>query len=779
MRAKLQYIPGTVKEPQNTKSTGAAWQETSLVHFPDGKLTPIPPFVESPPNVNSLALQGTCRAQWAGRLGGSNSGAYYFFGTHSHLYSEYNGIRYNITPFADQKSELLGTNPLGFTSADATMDVTWTAHGLSVGDEVTFSGATDAASVNATTYINISHRVATVTNANVFTVELGTTAGSTTTGGGSAITAYAVGRTAVLGTDPVTTRYDDVQSTPLVTVSGSNIIDVYTFLYDEIVAGDSITISGIVGTAGLLNGIPVAELNTTHTVLDVPGLYFRIRVNTAATSSGAPTESGSVISMKALKITYTSHGLSAGDRIKLSFATGPIGGVPASEINKEHVISVIETANTFIVPCTTAATSLASGGGTTVSIFKQIASGNQNQSFLSGYGAGLYGAGLYGTDRVSSTTPSYPRISSFDNFGNQYIYCPGDYSAGDGQKLYIWDGDTDVAPQILDGGLFPNAPTDCNWVAVVANQIVALCGTNIVIGLTDPSTGGATFPTVPSTTAYGDVIPVQRSTRLLSIAPFGEKSAIVFAPEPLLLRLVGGVWDLVELGNDYPIVSPSAFCKINDGIMWYAQDGNYYFCDGGPITPIINRQNGEYVRARMNQNAIWTSFMMADQKHNQAWHYYPSTGQSNPDSYVIFNPSSGSFTTGTQSRTSAQRPSKVEQRFYMTNGATVYSAFNQGVTDFAWSARTAFFYIEPNSRFKLTRLYPNTSVTGTVSVKVLGREHAQDEDIDYGTFTFDSTSTAMTVRGAGRLIAFEFSGTQDFMLEDMEMEVQKMGTRRL
>ncbi len=688
----VKVMAGTIAEPQNTQSNEAAWQSTSQVHFPDDKMTPIPAYEESVGASGSLALQGTCRAQWAGRLGGSSTiaGAYYLFGTHSHLFAEYKAVRYNITPFADQKSELLGNNPLDVHSGSATMDINWTAHGLTVGDEITLAGSTTVDAVDATTYINISHRVVTVVNANKISITLGTTAGSTTSGGGANVTATAIGRAAVLGANPIS----------------------------------------------------VTNLSPTVTV------------------------------------TYTAHGMAVGDRFKLNFATA-VGGITTAMLNKEHIVASVSDANTITFTASGNASSTTTGGGSVVSIFKQIAAGNQNQTFLSGYGAGTYGSGLYDVNRFSTTAQSYPRIWSFDNFGNQFIMCAGDYSAGDGQKLYIWDGDRDVAPQILDGGLFPNAPTDCNWVAVVANQIVALCGTNIVIALTDPSTGGATFPTVPSTTAFGDVIPVQRSTRLLSIAPFGEKSAIVFAPEPMLLRLVGGVWDLVELGNDYPIVAPSAFCKINDGIMWYAQDGNYYFCNGGAVQPVINRMNGEYVRERTNQNAIWTSFMMADQKHGQAWHYYPSTGQSNPDSYVIFNPANKSFTTGAQNRTSAQRPSVIDQRFYMTNDDTVYAAFLQGSTTFSWSARTAFFFIEPNYRFKVTRLYPDTVVTGSVSVTIYGREHPQDDDINYGTYTLDADSTAITVRAASRLMALEFSGTTDFTLAGLKMEVQKMGTRRL
>jgi len=599
MLAELKTTSGTIKEPQNTQSNESSWQETSLVHFPDGKMTPIPDFNESDGAAGSLPLQGTCRAQWAGRLGGIDSiaGAYYLFGTHSHLFAEYKAVRYNITPLRTSSTPI--ANSIATTDTSKTITFTAVAHGQAVGDRVKISGAADT------------------------------------------------------------------------------------------------------------------------------------------------------------------------------------GGIPAVSINKEHIITAIATDTFSVLTDTSATSTVAAGGGASTVYFKQIAAGNQNQNFLSGYGAGLDGRGLYGTNRNSTTAQTYPRIWSFDNFGNQFIMCAGDYTAGDGQKLYIWNGDRDTAPTVLDSGLFPNAPTDCNWVSVVANQIVALCGTNIVIGLTDPTTGGATFPTVPATNAFGDLIPVQRSTRLLSIAPFGEKSAIIFAPEPMLLRLVGGVWDLVELGNDYPIASPSAFCKVNDGIMWYAQDGNYYFCNGGAVQQIINRQNGEYVRARLNQNAIWTSFLMADQKHGQVWHYYPSTGQNNPDSYVIYNPSGASFTVGNQNRTAAQRPSVIDQRFYMTNDDTVFASFAQGATSFAWSARTAFFFIDPVYRYKLTRLYPDTVVNGSVSVTIYGREHPQDDDINYGTYTLDANSTAITVRAASRLMAMEFSGTTDFTLAGLKMEVQRMGTRRL
>lgn len=769
----FKYLAGTIEAPQNTESTEARWSETDKVHFPDDKLTPIPSFAESMPSAGSLALSGTTRAQWASRLSGSTSisGAYYLFGTHSHLFAEYNATRYNMTPIANQKKETLGSDPLDTTSSDATLTIEIIAHGLSVGDLVTISGAADVGGVDANTYINIEHIVATTPSADSITVEMGTAAGSTATGGGDVVVAHTIAADRTLGTDPIETQYDATQTTPFATVSGNKTVTVTSFISNELAAGDTVTISGV---SGAVNGIPDTELNASHTVVTAGASTFTITVTTAATSTGSPTITAPNIAGHVVKISDTAHDLAVGDRIKIWGTDAAIGGIPLAELNREHIVTTVTSANDFVVATATAPTSSTTGGGTAVSVGIQIPAGNQYQAFKQGFGAGFFNTGKFGTNRVSATTPAYPRISSFDNFGNKFLYCAGDYSAGDGQKIYEWDGDRDVAPTpVLD------APDNCNWVAVIANQIVALCDTNIVIGLTDPSTGLALWPEIPSVSPIGDVIPVQRATRLLSLAPLGEKSGIVFAPEPYLLRLVGGVWDLVELGSEFPIVSPAAWCRHRDGIVWYGQDGNYYFCNGGSVRKIVNRQNGEYVRARTNGNAIWTTFLMQDQKHDQFWHYYPSIGQQDPDSYVVYNPLSESFTTGAQDRTAAQRPSVVDQRFYTTDDETIYSSFTIDPTNFNWSAKTAFFFLDPEYRWKIVRLMPDAIISGEVNIKILGKEHPMDQEIDYGTYTMDSNTTSMTVRGAGRLIALEISGSGNFTLPNLKMSAERMGRRRL
>ena len=84
----------------------------------------------------------------------------------------------------------LGSNPFASTSGSSTVTVTYTAHGLSNGNYVSFSGATTFASIPVT-MLNNTFIIAGVTT-NTFTITLPSsfTATATTSGGGSTVIVY-------------------------------------------------------------------------------------------------------------------------------------------------------------------------------------------------------------------------------------------------------------------------------------------------------------------------------------------------------------------------------------------------------------------------------------------------------------------------------------------------------------------------------------------------------------------------------------------------------------
>jgi hypothetical protein len=581
------YIPGTIKNPQQSDSSQAAWIDTDKVHFPDGNLTRIPAYEQLSYTEAPNGFNGICRGQYASRLT-SNDGVYQFFGTNSHLYVIFRGVQTNITPLK--------------TSATAT-----------------------------------------------------------------------------LGSDPVA---------------------------------------------------------TTNTSND-------------------------------LTITYTAHSFAVGDRIKLTGSTA-VNGVPADEINAEHIVQTTPTANTFTVTVQTAATSTGSGGGAAIDVFTQIDGGNENQQLGAGYGTGIYGSGIYGAPRFSGGAQIYPRIWSFADFGNEIVMCPGDYTTGDGQRIYVWDGDTAVAPTVL-----ANSPSDCNWVLVSNNSVIALCGSTIKIS----ESGNGTVWSGFTYTQFD----VQRAWRLISGINTDEDQVIVFAPRALLLRLVGGEWDLIEFDGNYAISSPQAVSTYRDGVIWYGDNGLYFYYDGGAVRTINNEQNGEFVRDNYNYGKVWHSFMFEDPQHDQVWHFYPSGQDTNSGNYVIINiRDSISFTLGTEQRNSAQKPEMIQRQFYMTDNTSIWSHFiiDDSSTEIPWTAKSAYTYIGDGFlRAQVNNIYPDLFVNDSLTLNIKGRDYPQSEEVDFGNYTINAAQRNIYTRAAGRLTSYAFSGTKEFTLLGMKLDVVGRGTR--
>ena len=497
---------GTQKSPQQTKISQPCFTDTDHVHFPDGRLTTLPPYAVASALNDYVTLLGGARFIHGQKRDGTFAGTWFVIGTSTRLYALKNSNLYNITPFADQKAESLGADPIAVHSGDATVTITWVAHGLSVGDAITLSGATTVDGFTAND-LNIEHTVATTPTADTFTIEMGTTASSTTTGGGASVTASSIGLGATLGANPISTT----------------------------------------------------NLDATVTVA------------------------------------YTAHGLAVGDRIKLRDATAT-GGIAAAQLNIEHIVATVPTDDTFTIEVAPA-TSTTTGGGSAVRIYKPIAAGNLNQDAATGYGAGLFGEGVLGVGGESQGAQTYPRIWSGAQFGNDMVLCAGDYLAGDGQKIYFWDCDTSKAPTVL-----ANAPTNCNWVTVVNNAVVALCGTQVRVC----EVGNATVWSGLTTFTSREL----SVWKLISGTAYTEKDGVIYAPNKAFLLSYTGdeyLWDLREIFNEDGILAPNAYAIVDAKIYWRGFRGTYIF-DGAPPRLIENGQNDDWIIQNTNYAQVWKCF---------------------------------------------------------------------------------------------------------------------------------------------------------------------------
>ena len=188
---KTVFKPGINREGTAYDNEGG-WFDCNLVRFRKGR----PEKFAGWEKVTSNTYLGTARAlhAWISLEGAKYLG----LGTHLKYYIN-EGLNFNdITPIRTTTSA--GDVTFSASNGDATITVADTAHGAVQNDFVTFSGASSLGGNITAAVLNQEYQVATVVNANSYTIEAKDTSGTTVTanssdtgnGGSSVVGAYHV-----------------------------------------------------------------------------------------------------------------------------------------------------------------------------------------------------------------------------------------------------------------------------------------------------------------------------------------------------------------------------------------------------------------------------------------------------------------------------------------------------------------------------------------------------------------------------------------------------------
>jgi len=188
---KITFRPGINREGTAYDNEGG-WFDCNLVRFRKGR----PEKFGGWEKITSSTYEGTARALHSFiSLGGTK---YLGIGTHLKYYIESGTVFNDITPIRSTTSA--GDVTFSATNGDATITVTDTAHGAVKNDFVTFSGASSLGGNITATVLNQEYQIATIVNANSYTIEAKDTSGTTVTanasdsgnGGSSVVGAYQV-----------------------------------------------------------------------------------------------------------------------------------------------------------------------------------------------------------------------------------------------------------------------------------------------------------------------------------------------------------------------------------------------------------------------------------------------------------------------------------------------------------------------------------------------------------------------------------------------------------
>ena len=188
---KLIFRPGINREGTDYDNEGG-WFDVNLVRFRKGRPEKFGGWLKLTANTflgTARALHNWVTLSSTKLLGIGTNLKYYIL----------EGSSYNdITPI--RSTTAAGDVTFSATNSDATITVTDTAHGAVKNDFVTFSGASSLGGNINSAVLNQEYQIATIVNANSYTIEAKNTSGVTVTanssdtgnGGGSVVGAYQI-----------------------------------------------------------------------------------------------------------------------------------------------------------------------------------------------------------------------------------------------------------------------------------------------------------------------------------------------------------------------------------------------------------------------------------------------------------------------------------------------------------------------------------------------------------------------------------------------------------
>ena len=502
-------------------------------------------------------------------------------------------------------------------------------------------------------------------------------------------------------------------------------------------------------------------------------------------------------------ITDVGHGAFTGDFIVINSAT-ETGGVTAATLNRleGYQITVVDADDyTFTVP--SAATSGATGGGTTIDITYLIGNaegvGFQNSDPALGFGVGTWGESTWGTARsVASSTVSLSATNwSLALWGEDLII-----NNLNGQ-LYYWDtsdGETTRAALVsLESGA-SGVPISVKCITV------SFPDRHLVVGGCTPLAGGAIDPmlvrwsnqedfvyfTPTSTNTAGDQR-LEIGTEIISMIPTKDETFIQTDEAAYGMSFVGPpfTFSFRLLAVNCGAVSLHGSINVDSDVYWIGKS-NFFFYNGAVQELPCSVQY--YVFNRIQLNYLDKVYGAHNKKYNEVTWFYVSTDNPNgtqspePDSYVTLNYADGAWTIGSLDRNvwhDAHGFRKVP--FAFDSDGKLYN-HETGTSDNG-SAMSA--YIETseveidasgNKLFMVDKIIPDATMTSNTNLylQLKTRKYPNATETIKGAFTVTSSTDKISTRAKGRQMAVKFysSGTEDdWSLGDFRVNTREDGLR--
>lgn len=361
-----------------------------------------------------------------------------------------------------------------------------------------------------------------------------------------------------------------------------------------------------------------------------------------------------------ITVTEVAHGAVAGSYVTFSDAVSLGGNITADVLNQNYIIDSVVDADNFTVEAvdTSGATVLANvsdtgnGGASTVASY-EITPGAEYAVPFSGWGAGTWGSSTWG---IGATTTANIRLWSQANFGEDLIL------ADRGGDIYIWDASagavagnraTFLTSAIGQSGV----PTIVNYTTVSDIFRFVFCfGCNPVgSSVLDPmlirwSDQEDAINWTPQATNQAGSLRLSNGSEIVT-ALQSRQEMLVWTDAALYgMQYLGApeVWGANLLGSNLTIASQNAAIIASDIAYWMGKD-KFYSYDG--VVKTLPCSIRSYIFDDFNQQQTDQVICGTNERFNEVWWFYCSSGSTTVDRYVIYNYGEDAWAYGNMART--------------------------------------------------------------------------------------------------------------------------------
>jgi len=357
-------------------------------------------------------------------------------------------------------------------------------------------------------------------------------------------------------------------------------------------------------------------------------------------------------------VNLTAHGAVDGDFVTFSGATA-VGGVPADELNAEHQLTFVD-ANTFTIEVTTAATStVASGGGTSITAAFQVNTGLTVVVPGTGWGAGTWSRGTWGAPSSIALDTDQLRIWTHDNFGEDLLInirdgdvfywdssasSPGSFQRA--EKLSTLAGADGYAPTIAKKVIVSDR--DRHVIAFGCDPVDDL-GTQdpLLIRFSNQEDPLTWFPTATNTA--GD-LRIGSGSKIVTAVETRQQILVITDESVHAMQYLGPpfTFGINQISENTTITGPLAAVAVDDTVFWMGAQEFYIYSGAVQRLPCTVR---DYVFNDFNFDQKEKVFAALNSSFGEVWWFYPSSSSTEIDSYVVYNYQQQIWYYGTLART--------------------------------------------------------------------------------------------------------------------------------